>query len=161
MIEMRVEQVVIDQYSRTLVLLSDLPRRRFLPILIGAPEALAIQMELEQQAPPRPMTHDLMMKVFQELKVELVRIVVSDFRDDTFYATLTLNAEGSYREVDARPSDAIALALRSRASIFVAEKVADRAAVSFEPQDEEADPRDLERFMKLIEGVNLGGEEAS
>ncbi|PIU92402.1 MAG: hypothetical protein COZ06_28195 [Armatimonadetes bacterium CG_4_10_14_3_um_filter_66_18] len=166
MIEMRVEGIGIDQGNRTLVLLRDTERRRFLPIWIGPSEAVAIAMELENKHAPRPMTHDLMTSILSELGVRVSRIVVSDFRDSTFYATVTLLDETGVREVDARPSDAIALALRAKAKIFVNEEVADQTAILLQEgqelplgmqtdEDSTAEPEEIDRFMKLLQGVNL------
>ena len=162
MISMNVEGIGIDQGNRTLVLLRDEERKRFLPIWIGPSEAVAIAMELEDKQPPRPMTHDLITNILHELGAQVTRVVVSDFRDSTFYATVTLTDDSGDRQVDARPSDAIALALRAKAEILVSENVADEAAIVLEEgqeltfgEGETASSEEVDRFMKLIEGVNL------
>lgn len=162
---MNVEGIGIDQGNRTLVLLRDDDRRRFLPIWIGPSEAVAIAMELESKEAPRPMTHDLMTNILNELGVSITRIVVNDFRDQTFFATVTLTDGKGNREIDARPSDAIALALRANAEIFVNDEVADKTAILLDEGQEGAldqavqeagtDQQEVERFMKLLEGVNL------
>lgn len=162
MIEMKVEGIGIDESKNTLVLLRDTDKRRYLPIWIGPAEAVSIAMELEHREPPRPMTHDLMTNILREMGVELRHIVVSDFREKTFYATISLQVGNTVQEIDARPSDAIALALRSNATIFVNDKVADDASIVLQEGEAEAmgatSGEELDRFMKLIEGVDLGLE---
>jgi len=156
MIEMQVEGIGVDEQSRTLVLLRDRERRRFLPIWIGPAEALAIAIELEQKEPVRPLTHDLMHHILNELNVSVSQVVVSDFRDGTFYATLTLVNGDEMLEIDCRPSDGIALALRARASIFVAEDVAAQAVVHLNKgEDGDDNQQEIDRFMKLIQGVDI------
>lgn len=162
MIEMQVEGIGIDESKNTLVLLRDGQKRRFLPIWIGPAEAVSIAMELEQREPPRPMTHDLMTNILREIGAELKHVVVNDFRDKTFFATITIQVGKALQEIDARPSDAIALALRSNAAIFVSEKVAESAAIVMQDGEYEdvgeASEEEVERFMKLVEGVDLGRE---
>ncbi|MDW8366223.1 MAG: bifunctional nuclease family protein [Abditibacteriales bacterium] len=159
---MVVEGIGLDQNQRPLVLLRDLRKRLFIPIWIGQAEAHSIQMELESRQPLRPMTHDLMNNILKELGVKLRKVTVNDCRDSIYYATLTLQVEDSIQEVDARPSDAIALALRANAAIFVSEKVAMEMGITLEEGQLESDllpgkasPQEIEQFEKLIEGVDL------
>ncbi|OPZ25974.1 MAG: UvrB/uvrC motif protein [Lentisphaerae bacterium ADurb.BinA184] len=113
----------------------DATETRTLPIFIGLPEAQAIAVELNGITPPRPMTHDLMKSVLDALEARLERIEVTRLAEGTFYARLMLAFEGQELEVDSRPSDAIALALRCKAPIFVAEEVMAEAGVQLEDKD--------------------------
>jgi bifunctional DNase/RNase len=106
-----------------IVILKDVEGNRALPIWIGANEANAIAMEMERITTPRPMTHDLIRNILEGLKAKVARIVVNDLRDNTFYAVIFLTVNGTEVAIDSRPSDAIALALRVKSPIFVAEKV--------------------------------------
>ncbi len=166
MIEMVVEGIGLDQNQRPLVLLRDAHKRLFVPIWIGPAEAYSIQLELESRTPQRPMTHDLMTTVLKELGVKLRKVTVNDCRDSIYYATLTLQIGDAVQEVDARPSDAIALALRANASIFVAEKVAQQMGIVLEEGQVEGDifpgeasPQEIDKFEKLIDGVDLSAIE--
>ncbi|TAK55184.1 MAG: hypothetical protein EPO24_12390 [Bacteroidetes bacterium] len=116
---------------------------RRLPIIIGAFEAQSIALEIEGIKPPRPLTHDLMKTIIDSLGSDLVEILINDLRDGTFYAKLCL----SHHEVDSRPSDAIALAVRFGVPIFVAENVMDEAA--FYPEDEESDASQRRKEPRL------------
>ncbi len=163
MIEVCVEGIAIDQQNKTLVLLRDMEKTLYLPIWIGPAEAMSIQMELEHKQPPRPMTHDLMSNILRELGIGVSHVTVNDYRDTVYYASLTLLTKGGAQEVDARPSDAIALALRSNATIFVEERVAEEAAIPMSDAQEvssseaPASQDDIDRFMRLIDGVDLSG----
>jgi uncharacterized protein len=106
-----------------IVILKDTEGNRALPIWIGANEANAIAMEMERITTPRPMTHDLIRNILEGLKAKVSRIVVNDLRDNTFYAVIFLEVNGAEVAIDSRPSDAIAVALRVKAPILVAEKV--------------------------------------
>jgi bifunctional DNase/RNase len=107
-----------------IVILKDVEGNRALPIWIGTNEANAIALEMERITTPRPMTHDLIRNILEGLKAKVARIVVNDLRDNTFYAVIFLAVNGTTEvAIDSRPSDAIALALRVKAPIFVAEKV--------------------------------------
>jgi bifunctional DNase/RNase len=112
-------------------------RERYLPIWIGSWEAQAIAMKLQGIAAERPLTHDLLADMLTELSVDVLRIVVSDLADETYRARIVIDHDGSTSEVDARPSDAIALAVRVAAPIYAAEEVLDRAGVIPEPDQEE------------------------
>jgi uncharacterized protein len=132
-------------------------QRRVLPIYIGGPEAAAIAYALEGVVPPRPLTHDLLKTVIEELGARLERVVVSDMREHTYYAELHLLVGGAPHTVSSRPSDSIALAVRTGSPIFVEEAVLDEAGqVPEEDVDEEAPEQDeiLEEFRDFIENVN-------
>ncbi len=148
MVHMKVRGVALDQQMNPVVLLVDQGEAMALPIWIGQAEATAIAMELQGVKPPRPMTHDLLRSVLSELTVNVVRVVVTDVKDSTYYAEVHLANNGNSLVVDSRPSDAIALALRSEAPIFVSDKVAEQAIVLKKPLDEE-----MEEFRKFLEKV--------
>ena len=127
-VEMKVKQLALDSTSNLPVLiLSDHQEKRSFPIWVGLAEANAIAYELEKIPTQRPMTHDLIKALLEALKARLLRIVVNDLRDNTFFALIHLQLNGEEITVDSRPSDAIALALRVSAPIFVAEDVVQRA----------------------------------
>jgi bifunctional DNase/RNase len=128
--------------------------RRLLPIFIGAPEATAIAYALEQVTTPRPMTHDLLKNVLDDLQVTLSQVVVTALKDATFYAELHLTANGSTHQVSSRPSDAIALAARAGTPIFAAEAVLDEAAYAVSEEDEEQQEVVVEEFKEFLDNVN-------
>ncbi|MFQ5692534.1 MAG: bifunctional nuclease family protein, partial [Nitrospinota bacterium] len=110
-----------------IVILKDIEEKKVLPIWVGLFEANAIALEMEQVSTPRPMTHDLIKNIIDGFQAQVARVVVNDLKDNTFYATITINLNGSEVLIDSRPSDAIALALRMNAPIFVAKKVIEEA----------------------------------
>jgi len=126
MIELTVEAVAIDSNNAPVVVLRDATGQRSLQIWIGPAEAVAITWELEGQKPPRPMTHDLMRNILGELQVKVVKIVISDMREQTYFARLFVKTDGLTKEIDCRPSDGIALALRTKAPIFIPEDLLGR-----------------------------------
>ena len=134
--QMNVYGVSFDLVGKQpIVLLKTVEGNRFLPIWIGHPEAAAILMKLQNAATPRPMTHDLVTDILGELVARVVQVAVTELRENTFYAQITLQQDGSEVEVDSRPSDAIALAVRAEAPIFVADEVIDESAIEFEGED--------------------------
>lgn len=128
--------------------------RRLLPIFIGAPEATAIAFALEEVETPRPMTHDLMKNLLDDLGVTVEQIVVSELKDATFYAELHLSTSGRTHQVSSRPSDAIALAARTGSPIFAAEAVLDEAGYVVGEEDEEQQEVVVEQFKEFIDNVN-------
>ena len=131
MLEMKVRGLTLDPLSNmALVVLRDLEDNKALPIWVGIPEANAIALELEQVPTPRPMTHDLIKNILEGIHASVVRIVVNDLRDSTFYATIFLSLKEQEFCIDARPSDAIAIALRAKAPIFVALDVIERVGTT-------------------------------
>lgn len=135
---MIVESVRVHMLSsQHVVILREADHERYLPIWIGSWEAQSIAMKLQGVEAERPLTHDLLVSILQELGVSVRRIVVSDLADETYRARIVLASSGDDYEIDARPSDAIALALRVAAPIFATETVLDRAAVLPEPDEEE------------------------
>ncbi|MEE8370257.1 MAG: bifunctional nuclease family protein [Dehalococcoidia bacterium] len=133
MLEMTIEAVRVSlmNYHRV-VILKEKDSNRFLPIWIGAPEADAIAVKQQGVPVPRPMTHDLLHQIITELGCKVVRIVVSDISNDTFYARIHLEIDGRALEIDSRPSDAINVAVRADAPIFCEEAVLDQAAVQMD-----------------------------
>src|SRR5919201_29271 len=135
--------------KQPIVLLKTTDGNKFLPIWIGHPEAAAILMKLQGATTPRPMTHDLVTDMLSQLDAHVVRITVTELRDSTFYASITLQQDGSEIEVDSRPSDAIALALRAEAPIFAADDVIEESAIEFENEEEVVD-----EFKKFLDQVS-------
>src|SRR5881397_1460611 len=134
--EMLIYGVSFDLVGKQpIVLLKTADGNKFLPIWIGHPEAAAILMKLQSQAPPRPMTHDLMSELLEQLEAQVVRITVTELRENTFYAQITVTQDGREIEIDSRPSDAIALAIRAEAPIFAADSVIEESAIEFEHED--------------------------
>jgi len=144
--------------KQPIVLLKTVLTNRFLPIWIGHPEAAAILARLQDSETPRPMTHDLFATALDEMDAEVVKISVVEMKDSTFFAKITLQRNGSEVELDARPSDAIALALRAKAPIFAADDVIEQSAIQMEDENSEAavgaDPEQLvEDFKQFLEDV--------
>ncbi|MBW4659843.1 MAG: bifunctional nuclease family protein [Drouetiella hepatica Uher 2000/2452] len=151
MIEMKVAGIALDAVSRSpIVLLRDATERRQLPIYIGQDQARAIISALENQAPPRPLTHDLMVNLLNEWDMVLERIVIHSLQDNTFYAILQLRQGEARKEVDSRPSDAIALAIRTKSPIWVMEEVVADASMPVDRDADEADRRAFRDFLDTI-----------
>jgi len=130
-VEMKIRGLMMDPVTQMpIVVLKDVQGQSVLPIWVGAYEANAIALEIEKVQTPRPMTHDLLKNVFLGLEVSVQRIVVSDLRDDTFYALIWVERNGEMMSIDSRPSDALALALRVDCPIFVEEQVLKNSKVS-------------------------------
>ncbi|HEY2637403.1 MAG TPA: bifunctional nuclease family protein [Solirubrobacteraceae bacterium] len=139
--------------KQPIVLLKTVDSNKFLPIWIGHPEAAAILMKLQGATTPRPMTHDLLSEMLGELDVTCTRVSVTELRENTFYASITLAANGREMEIDSRPSDALALAVRSGAPIFAAEDVIAESAIEFEQPLEESEDV-VERFKEFLDQVS-------
>ena len=123
-IEMKISRLILDPVTNTpIIILKDLEDELTLPVWIGLLEASAIALELEKEPPQRPMTHDLIKNILSSLNVNVSKVEVTDLRKSTFYALIYLNMDGKTFKIDARPSDAIAIALRTSAPIYVDEKV--------------------------------------
>jgi len=137
MIEVEIAMVRLDPEARAPIVIlreKEGKPRRFLPIWIGIYEAVAIVTEIENHETPRPMTHDLMKSIIDSLGAEVVSILVTDLKDETFYAEINirLSSDGRVIKIDSRPSDAIALGLRAKAPIYVSEKVMDGSGINQE-----------------------------
>ncbi|MFC2157162.1 bifunctional nuclease family protein [Acidobacteriota bacterium] len=127
-IEMKIKGLVVDPISKMpIVVLEDINSERMLPIWIGIFEANAIALKIENISTPRPMTHDLIKIFLDEMDIDIKKIVVNDVRDNTFYALIHCNHNGQSMVIDSRPSDAIAISLRTETPIFVEEDVVDKA----------------------------------
>jgi uncharacterized protein len=134
--EMVIYGVSFDMVGKQpIVLLKTAEGNRFLPIWIGHPEAAAILMKLQGASTPRPMTHDLVTEILSQLDAQVVRITVTELRENTFFAEITVQQDGSEIQIDSRPSDAIALAIRADAPIFAADEVIEESAIEFEGED--------------------------
>src|SRR3712207_3814582 len=162
--EMVIYGVSFDLVGRQpIVLLKTADGNKFLPIWIGHPEAAAILMKLQGASTPRPMTHDLVSDMLSELDVACTRVSVTELRENTFYASITLQVNGRELEIDSRPSDALALAVRAGAPIFAAEDVISESAIEFEHEVEDQEEV-VEKFKDFLENVTPedfagGGEE--
>ena len=168
--------------KQPIVLLKTADDDKFLPIWIGHAEAAAILMKLQGTSPPRPMTHDLLTDVVSELQGEVVKVTVTEMRENTYYARITIAQNGRELEIDSRPSDAIALAVRCDAQIFASDDVIEESGIEFQTDEEEPslvtaslladlDPAEFRKFLETVtveefasslEGVeeeDLGGED--
>ena len=152
--EMVIYGVSFDMVGKQpIVLLKTVESNKFLPIWIGHPEAAAILMKLQGASTPRPMTHDLLSDVLGELDVECTRVSVTELRENTFFASITLSVAGREVEIDSRPSDAIALAVRWGAPIYAAEEVIAESAIEFEHEVEESEEV-IEKFKEFLDEVS-------
>ena len=151
LIEMTIKGLMVDPITNMpIVVLKDKDGERILPIWVGVFEANAIALQIENVATPRPMTHDLLRNVIVDLEGAVDRVVVSDLQESTFFAIIHLTVKGEHLVVDARPSDAIALALRTRAPILVDETVIDNAKTV----DFAAESIDSERLQQWLESLD-------
>lgn len=151
LIEMSIQGLKLDPVANTpIVILKDKMGTRVLPIWVGVAEANAIALQIENVSPPRPMTHDLLRNVIADLDGHVDRVVVSDLRDNTYFAVIHLSVRGERVAIDARPSDAIALALRTRSPILVEEAVIESA----QPLEAATAPADSDQLQKWLESLD-------
>jgi uncharacterized protein len=151
--QMKVDKLGIDLLTHDpVVILKDLDGKRYLPILIGPFEATAIALALEGTQVPRPLSHDLMRTMLESMHATLEQIVIYDIKDSTFFAKLIVRQNGDTQEIDARPSDGIALALRMQAPIYVSDKIVLEETVT----DKKAEAEEVHRFKKFIEEMKPG-----
>ena len=151
--EMVIYGVSFDMVGKQpIVLLKTVESNKFLPIWIGHPEAAAILMKLQGASTPRPMTHDLLSDMLGELDVECTRVSVTELRENTFYASISLRSGERELEIDSRPSDALALAVRSGAPIFAADEVIAESAIEFEHEVEDTEEV-VEKFKDFLDHV--------
>jgi bifunctional DNase/RNase len=147
--------------KQPIVLLKTADDDKFLPIWIGHAEAAAILMKLQGTTPPRPMTHDLLTDVVSELQGEVVKVTVTEMRENTYYARITIAQNGRELEIDSRPSDAIALAVRCDAQIFASDDVIEESGIEFQTDEEEPslvtaslladlDPAEFRKFLETV-----------
>jgi len=161
MIRMNIEGIGFDHHRQTVVLLKDPETDKLLPIWIGPAEARAIQIEIEGARPSRPMSHDLMLSLIEALRGRVSRVVVNDLLDSTFYATIDVDTPSGTKHIDARPSDAIALAVRAKCPIFVdggaQNALVDPEAIQGRPDSEatedlapDSGDDEIDRFRRLL-----------
>jgi bifunctional DNase/RNase len=155
-IEMTIKGLMVDPVTNMpIIILRDEAGQRVLPIWVGIFEANAIAVQIENIAPARPMTHDLLRNVIRDLRAEVHKVVVCDLKENTFYALIYLDVAGESVSIDARPSDAIALALRTSSPIYVEEAVIDNAkTLDFGP--ERGDSERLQKWLESLDPDELG-----
>jgi uncharacterized protein len=154
MVEMTIYGVSFDLVGKQpIVLLKTADGNKFLPIWIGHPEAAAILMKLQGASAPRPLTHDLLVNMLGELDVEVVRVTVTELRENTFHASITVAQNGNEIEVDSRSSDAIAVAVRAHAPIFAADAVIEESAIEFEGE-EVNEEEIIDEFKSFLDRVS-------
>jgi len=155
-IEMTIKGLMVDPVTQQpIIILRDDAGDRVLPIWVGVFEANAIALQIENVATPRPMTHDLLRNVIQDLEGEVQKIVVSELKENTFFAVIHLAVRGDAVLIDARPSDAIALALRTKAPIYVEEDVIDNAK-ALDGTPERTDGERLQKWLESLDNDDLG-----
>jgi bifunctional DNase/RNase len=156
LLEMTIRGLMMDPVTNLpIVILRDEAGQHVLPILVGAVEANAVALQIENVAPPRPLTHDLIRHILQDFGVRVVRVVIHDIADNTFFAFLDL-AQGETRSrIDVRPSDALAIALRTKAPIFVNSRILERSTIA-DISAEDADPERLQKWLESLDPDDLG-----
>ncbi len=155
-IEMTIKGVMVDPVTNDpIIILRDHDGQRVLPIWVGVPEANAIGLQIENVAPQRPLTHDLLRDVIHALDGSVEKVVVCDLKENTFYALIHLRVRDELVTIDARPSDAIALALRARAPIFVEESVMENAR-TIESAPDRTNTQRLQRWLESLDADDLG-----
>ena len=156
LVEMQIKGLMMDPVTGVpIVILRNADNQRVLPIWVGPVEANAIALQIENVTPPRPMTHDLLKNLLTEFDARVQRVVITALRGNTFYAYLDIERQGTRVLVDARPSDALAVALRSRAPVFVDDAVLDQAS-SVEVSNEQADRERLQRWLESLDPDEMG-----
>ena len=151
---MQIYGVSFDMVGKQpIVLLKTVDGNKFLPIWIGHPEAAAILMKLQGASTPRPMTHDLLSDVLEQMEAKCEKVSVTELRDNTFFASITVSMNGSEVEIDSRPSDALALAVRTSAPIFAADDVIEESAIEFEGEEVEDTEQVVEKFKDFLDNV--------
>jgi hypothetical protein len=173
MIEVTIDSIRVSLMSQhRVVVLKDIQRERYLPIWIGPCEAEAITVKLQDMPTPRPLTHDLIRSVIREMGGKVVQVLINDLRQEVYYARIVIDVSGEQVEIDARPSDAIALAVRVNVPIFVAESVMDKAArepdediekeaASEGTPEEKVDDKRLSAFADFVDTLDLDDLEDS
>lgn len=158
MVQVRVLGIALDAARQHIVLLEPLfeqpDGRRVLPIWVGAQEATSILVAVEGEEPPRPLSHDLMKTLLQTVDATVERVDVTRIDDGTFYAEISLSTASGAHVLDARPSDAIALAVRFEAPIWVADEVLDDAGIPAELADPQVEEEKLDEFKRFLENVD-------
>jgi uncharacterized protein len=158
-IEFKIKGLMMDPLTNSpIVVLQEASSDTLLPIWVGIFEANAIALQIEKVDTPRPMTHDLIKGLLNHLNVKVTKIVVTELKDNTFYALIFLNADGKIVTVDSRPSDAIALALRTDSPIYVTEEVLSKSssASSTTLSAERSSPEDIRKWLENLNPEDLG-----
>ena len=155
-VEMKIRGLMMDPVTQTpIVILKDVSGGTILPIWVGMYEANAIALEIEKVSTPRPMTHDLMNTLLTGLQADVRKVVVSELRDDTFYAMIWLEKDGEMISVDSRPSDALALALRTDCPIYVEEQVIKTSKATSSVSDKVTND-ELKKWLESLNNEDLG-----
>lgn len=153
MIELNLVGVRVElPTNQPIVLLKERDGERYLPIWIGAVEATAIAFAMQGVVTQRPMTHDLLKSILEEIGVSVAQISITELREGTFYSSIRLNMNGAVHEVSSRPSDAIALAVRTNVPIFASEDVVEEAGITI--RDEDAEENEVEEFRRFLDEVS-------
>ncbi|SPE28934.1 conserved hypothetical protein [Candidatus Sulfopaludibacter sp. SbA3] len=156
-VEMKIRGLMMDPVTNMpIVILKDIGGNTVLPIWVGVYEANAIALEIEKVSTPRPMTHDLIKSLLMGLNTALRKVVVSELKDDTFYAVIWLDRDGELISVDSRPSDALALALRLDCPIYVEEAVLKSSSKAATTADKAANNEELRRWLEGLNDEDLG-----
>jgi bifunctional DNase/RNase len=156
MVEVTIDSIRVSLVSpQRLIILKDKDQDRYLPIWIGPFEAEAITIKLQDVDVKRPLTHDLLNKFIGELGAVVSHVLVNDLRNDTYYARIVLSVNGESMEIDSRPSDAMALAVRANVPIFVAEEVMEKASIRPEEEQAEQEGEDLSAFRDFVNTLDL------
>ena len=158
MVQMKVTGLTIDPFTNMpIIILKDMEEKSALPIWIGLIEASAIATELEKIELSRPMTHDLLRNILHVMKIRVIKIQVNDLHDNTFYANITLEKDGKQIDVDSRPSDAIAVALRTNAPIYVDQKVIEKSRnIDLSKEGKEGEQKiKEEKWAEILENLNM------
>ncbi len=156
-VEMKIRGLMMDPVTNMpIVILKDIGGSSVLPIWVGVYEANAIALEIEKVSTPRPMTHDLIKSLLMGLNTALRKVVVSELKDDTFYAVIWLDRDGELISVDSRPSDALALALRLDCPIYVEEAVLKSSSKASATADKAANNEELRRWLEGLNDEDLG-----
>ncbi|MEE2821916.1 MAG: bifunctional nuclease family protein [Acidobacteriota bacterium] len=154
--EFKIKGLMMDPITNSpIVILQGLESDTLLPIWVGVFEANAIALQIERVDTPRPMTHDLLKNILLHLNATVEKIVVTDLQGNTFFATVYLDLDGDRITIDARPSDAIALALRTDAPIFVTQEVIDNST-NLSLEQENLDPQDVKKWLENLKPEDLG-----
>jgi hypothetical protein len=162
MVEMTIYGVSFDLVGKQpIVLLKTAEGNKFLPIWIGHPEAAAIMMKLQGATAPRPLTHDLLVNILSELDVEVLHVTVTELRENTFHASITVKQNGSEIEIDSRSSDAIAVAVRAQVPIYAADSVIEESAIEFDGSEvnEEEIVDEFKRFLDRVSAEDFAEAE--
>ena len=147
-VKMDVKALIVDPIANVpVVILRDAEEKNFLPIWVGVFEANAIALQMEGVTTPRPMTHDLLRNVIRQIEADVVRVVINNLEENTFYAQIHLRVANRELTIDSRPSDAIALALRAKAPLFVEEAVLEKSRAS----DDSTEAQSAERLRQWLE----------